>query len=122
MKPNLPSPVQMHVSGQYRVDSNGLHPAGIKPGTSRGVVLTFKTAMGMNDGAPGERDAFKLTLPRAAGAKSNTLKPTVELTYYRLSLANEKASEVADALRKANLGYTAIVDWNNGTLSISPRP
>ena len=105
MKPTLPSPVHMRVSGQYRVDSNGLHPVDIRPAPSRGVVLTFKSAISTNERAPGERDAFKLTLPRAAGARSNTLKPTVELTYSRLSLANEKASEVAEAI------HDLLEDW-----------
>ena len=122
MKPIIPSPVHMRLSGQYRVDSNGLSPVEISPGATRGVVLSLKSAMGANEGAPGERDWFKLTLPRPPGQKSNTLKPTVELTYFRLSLANEKASQVTDAVQAANLGYTAVIDWSNGTLSISPKP
>ncbi len=113
-------PTHFRVSGQFRVDSNGLRPVEINPAGNRGVLLTFKDAFGTNEGAPGEVDTFKLTVPRAADAKSNTLKPTLEVTYDRLSLANDKAARVRDAIEASNLGYTAEVDWNNGALRITP--
>ncbi len=108
------------VSGQFRVDSNGLRAVEIAPAASRGVVLTFKDAFGTSEGAPGELDTFKLTLPRAADGMSNTLKPTVEVQYDRLSLANHKAARVRDAIEASNVGYGAEVDWMNGTLRITP--
>lgn len=120
MRPVLPFPTHFRVSGQYRVDSNGLLPVEINPAPRRGVILSFKSAFGTNEGAPGELDTFKLTLPRAAEALSNTLKPTVELTYDRLSLAGHKAARVAAAIEEANLGYSAVVDWGEGALRVTP--